>query len=183
MIETSPQATDDTKKKTKEQLFVEFVIERCKQDKGFAARLRRADNPATEYQSWDILAPWVNLDEAWQRLPYATVAAAIARSKVTENGKLGLGYAMANSYADRMATSDDNNPASVRLRRLFACDDVQEVCRIIRSILTLISSKIDQPLDYGQLLFELRYFGEKSKIRWAQDFYRQSGQKTLGDEK
>jgi len=182
MTVISPQITSDTKTKSKEELFVEFVIERCKQDKGFAARLRRADNPATEYQSWDILAPWINLDEAWQRLPYATVAAAIARSKVTENGKLGLGRAMANSYAAKMATNDDNNPANARLRRLLACDDIQEVCRVIRPILTLISSKIDQPLDYRRLLLDLRYFGEKSKIRWAQDFYRQSVQKTLGDE-
>jgi len=44
---------------------------------------------------------------------------------------------------------------------------------VIRPVLTLIDSKLGQPLDYSKLLSELRYFGEKSKIRWAQDFYGQ----------
>lgn len=182
MTTTSPQTSHKTNKKSKEHQFVEFVIERCKQDKGLAARLRRADNPATEYQSWEVLGPWVNLDEVWQRLPYATVAAAIARAKMEKNGSLSLGQGIAHCYADKLVANDSQSPANTRLRRLLACNDVQEVCRVIRPILTLISSKVDQPLDYGQLLSELRYFGEKSKIRWAQDFYRRAGQAKWGDE-
>lgn len=171
-------------KANKEQLFVEFVIDRCKQDKGFSARLRRADNPATEYQSWETLGSWVDLDELWQRLPYATIAAAIARAKAEKNGSLRLGQAIALCYTDKIATNENSNntPGNVRLRRLLACNDVQEVCRVIRPILTLISSKVNEPLDYSQLLSELRYFGEKSKIRWAQDFYRQMQKTTWRDE-
>ncbi len=78
MMEQDQQAP--VKVKSKEQQFVQFIIERCNQDKGFAARLRRADNPATEYQSWEILGPWVDLEDRYQRLPYATIAAAIGRS-------------------------------------------------------------------------------------------------------
>lgn len=180
MTAISPHTSTETRKKSKEQQFIEFVIERCQQDKGLAARLRRADNPATEYQSWEVLGPWVNLDESWLRLPYATVAAAIARAKVEKNGSLRLGQALAYCYADKVAVND-NSPGNARLRRLLACNDVQEVCRVIRPILTLISSKVDQPLDYARLLSELRYFGEKSKIRWAQDFYRRSGHVLQGD--
>ena len=83
-MEQSQQAPVEVKK-TKEQQFVQFIIERCKQDKGFAARLRRADNPATEYQSWEVLGPWVDLENNFQRLPYAVIAASIARAKVDFN--------------------------------------------------------------------------------------------------
>lgn len=154
---------------SKEQQFIQFIIERCNQNKGFAARLRRADNPATEYQSWDILGPWVELDNPWQRLPYATVGAAIARSKVDKNGSLSLGKGLADAYAEKGSSEQ----ATARLRRLLACTDVQEACRVLRPVLTLLDSKLNQPLDYGKLLRELRYFGENSKVRWAQDFYAQ----------
>lgn len=170
MMEQDQQAP--VKVKSKEQQFVQFIIERCKQDKGFAARLRRADNPATEYQSWEILGPWIELDNVWQRVPYATVAAAIGRTKIDANGKLSLGKAIAEAYAEKGSTQYSDQ-AKARLRRLLACDGVEEVCRVIRPVLTLIDSKVSQPLDYVKLLRELRYFGEKSKICWAQDFYGQ----------
>lgn len=173
MIEQSHKTSTKEKNKNKEQQFTEFIINRCNQDKGFAARLRRADNPSTEYQSWEILGAWIELDQAWQRLPYATVAAAIARAKLDKNGSLSLGKALALSYAEKGSTQPSDQ-AQARLRRLLACNDVQEACRIIRPILTLIRSKLQQPLDYGRLLSELRYFGETSKIRWAQDFYGHS---------
>lgn len=174
-----PQQAPVEAKKNKEQQFVQFVIERCKQDKGFAARLRRADNPATEYQSWEILGPWVNLEDKYQRLPYATVAAAIGRAKAETNGTLSLGKALADAYAEKGSTQYSDQ-AKARLRRLLACDSVEEVCRVIRPILTLIDGKVAQPIDYGKLLGELRYFGERSKIRWAQDFYGQRAQDEQG---
>lgn len=162
--------------KTKEQQFVQFVIAKCNQDKGFAARLRRADNPATEYQSWEILGPWVDLDNRFQRLPYATVAAGIARSKAENNGNLGIGKAIAFAYADRQ----NDAQAKAKLRRLLACEDISEVCRIIRPILTLVNSRVNRDLDYARLLAELRYFGERSKTRWAQDFYSTRDSKGQG---
>ncbi|MEY0242509.1 type I-E CRISPR-associated protein Cse2/CasB [Providencia rettgeri] len=159
-------------KQTKEQSFINFVIDRCKKDKGFAAKLRRADNPATEYQSWEILGPWVDLDNKFQRLPYATIGAAMTRVKLDTNGTIGLGKAIALAYAEKGATNYSDQ-AKARLRRLLACNDIDEACRVIRPILSLVQSKVIQPLDYAKLLGELCYFGEKTKIRWAQDFYAQ----------
>lgn len=164
--------TTEEAKINKEQRFIHFVIDRCKKDKGFAAKLRRADNPNTEYQSWEILGPWIDLENKFQRLPYATVGSAISRAKLEANGNLSLGKAIAMAYAEKGAT-EYSDQAKARLRRLLACNDVEEACRIIRSVLTLVQSKANQPLDYAKLLSELRYFGEKTKTRWAKDFYGQ----------
>lgn len=160
-------------KKDSEERFVETVIERCQHDKGLAARLRRADNPATEYQSWELLGSLsylgVDLEQDYKRLPYVTVAAAIAKSKADRNGNLSLGKAIAACYDDGRESSQ----AKARLRRLLACSELSEVCRLLRPVLTLIDSKVGQPLDYVRLLRQLRFFGHRTKTQWAQEFYGQ----------
>ena len=127
---------------SREARFVASVLQRTQQDKGLAARLRRADNPATEYQSWEFLADWgINLEDEAQRLPFTLVAAAMAKAK---------------------------------LRRVLACDDVPELCRILRPVLALIDSRVPQPLDYIRLLQQLHRFAwdaQKIKSQWAQEFY------------
>lgn len=156
-----------------EQRFVETIIVRCNNDKGLAARLRRADNPATEYQSWEVLgALGVDLEKDYQRLPFAAVAAAIAKFKADRNGRLTLGRAIAACYEDRNQSAQ----AKARLRRLLACDELAEACRILRPILTLIDSKVGQPIDFVRLLRQLRNFhfdGQRVKTQWAQEFYGQ----------
>lgn len=165
----------------REERFVAGVIERCQQDKGLAARLRRADNPATEYQSWELLAGYgINLERDDQRLPFATVAAAIAKAKVEHNGRLSLGRAIAAAFED----GKNSDQAKARLRRILACDDLLELCRLLRPVLTLVNSRVSQPLDYVRLLRQLRSFGfatwkadaqhmQRIKAQWAQEFYGQ----------
>jgi len=159
--------------RTWEQRFVQTVLQRCSNDKGLAARLRRADNPATEYQSWELLgALGVDLEKDYQRLPFATVAAAMAKSKAEANGKLTLGMAIAACYDDGRESSQ----AKARLRRLLACDELAEACRILRPILTLIDSKVGKPLDFERLLKQLRNYHfnvQRVRTQWAQEFYSQ----------
>jgi len=164
----------EAREKSRDQRFVETVIDHCQKDKGMAARLRRADNPATEYQSWELLG-WfgVDLERDYERLPFVTIAAAIAKSKAERNGNLSLGTAIAFCYEDGRTS----NQAKTRLRRLLACEEMAEVCRILRPVLTLINSKVSQPLDYARLLRQLRFFtyesGQKTQVQWAQEFYGQ----------
>lgn len=171
-VETRSEQTGA--EKSWEQRFVETVVARCSSDKGMAARLRRADNPNTEYQSWDLLGAFgVDLEKDYQRLPFTTVAAAIAKSKSEHNGSLTLGRAIAACYED----GNQSDQAKVRLRRLLACHELVEVCRIMRPILTLIESKVGQPLDYVRLLKQLRDFNrnaQRVRTQWAQEFYRQA---------
>jgi len=151
--------------------FVGHILSRCQEDKGFAARLRRADNPATEYQSWDLLASFgIALEYDYPRLAYQTIAASIARAKTTTNGSLTLGRAMAACYDD----GNNSDQAKARLRRLLACDDLAELCRILRGQLSLIDSKAGQALDYQRLLKQLLAFhfdAQRIKAQWAQEFY------------
>jgi len=159
-----------TFKKSRGQAFVEFVLSRMKDDSAFGAALRRADNPATEYQSWEyLIRGGCDLDKDWERRPFATVAAAIAHAKPGTDGTLGIGKAIAACYPEDGNRSDS---AKSKLRRLLACDSVKEACAILRPLLNLIASR-EVRLGYGQLLNELVYFGdgEKIKVKWAVDFY------------
>lgn len=172
----------------KETSFVAWLIARCQDDKGQAARLRRADNPATEYQCWETLATWgVDLEREGQRLPFATVAAAIARAKPPANGNLTLGRAIARCFDE----GNQSDQAKIRLRRLLDCGELAELCRVLRPMLTLIESRVTQPLDYARLLKQLVDFGsaaasgndtwlQRIKAQWAQDFYGQKAEAEAG---
>lgn len=162
-----------TEKKSKSERFVNLTIERCQQDNGLAAALRRADNPDTEYQSWEYLVAFVDLNQADQRLPYASIAAAIAKAKVSQNGTTPIGRAIAQCYED----DNQSDQAKAKLRRLLACDRVGEACRILRPLFSLIDTKAGARLDYSRLLNDLLFFNfdpQRTKSRWAMDFYRRA---------
>lgn len=167
---------------TRNQRFVKTIFQYCVKDKGTAARLRRADNPSTEYQSWEVLGGLgVDLEKEWERLPFATISAAIAKSKAQENGTLSLGRALAACYDD----GNQNTQAKARLRRLLACQELAEACRILRPILMLIQSRVAVSLDYVRLLGQLRqidFQSQKIKTQWAQEFYSQQAEHELKKE-
>ncbi len=167
-------------KKSKSQSFVDYIINRCQANKSVQAALKRADNPATEYQSWEVLAGFqINIEYENQRLPYATIAAAIARNDSDRNGSVNIGLAIARCYKD----GNGEDQAKAKLRRLLACDSVVEVCRILRPLFRLIEARGGLTLNYVQLLDDLLWFeyGDSQlriKARWAQDFYSKP---TTGD--
>jgi CRISPR system Cascade subunit CasB len=175
-MSVTPEHDDSAQKpKNKATRFVEGVMARCANDKGLAARLRRADNPNTEYQSWELLAAFnIDLEKEYERRPYAVISAGIARSKFDKNGELRLGQAIASCYNNGGDNGKESAQAKARLRRLLACSDTSEVCRILRPLLALIRSKVSQPLDYARLLNQLLSFHwqpERTKAQWAQEFY------------
>lgn len=170
--------TTDTKTKTKSDAFVEMVIGRLNgknPDTAFGAALRRADNPATEYQSWEYLAKWCDIEKSWERKPFVLIGAALARAKPANNGNLGIGQAIARCYSDEGTyNGNEKDAAKAKLRRLLACDTTEEACDILHPLLNLIDSR-GIPLNYAGLLQELLYsnewFASRIKPRWAKDFY------------
>ena len=171
--------------KTRCERFVQYVLERAKIDAGFAAKLRRADNPDTAEQSWGILAQFgVNLERDNEYLPFALIGAALCRTDYDKDGASNLGSALAASFDD---FDRETNPASSRLRRLLACSNIREACRILRPILSLINSKSGKQLCYANLLNDLLYFNsagqERIKKRWAMDFYALKETATAGKDR
>jgi CRISPR system Cascade subunit CasB len=160
--------TAEVAKVNRGQAFVKFVLSRIKNDSAYRAALTRADNPATESQSWEYLAHWCDIDKDWERRPFATIAAAIGRAKPATDGMFGIGKAIALCYED----GNKADSAKSKLRRLLACDTVEEACATLRPLLSLIASH-GVRLCYGQLLNDLVYFGdgEKKRQAWAVDFY------------
>ena len=159
----------DEKKQKKASLVAE-IFARCKNDKGFAASLKRADNPDTAYQAWEILATYgVPLDKESKRLSHALIFAAIARSSKNMDGNLGLGAALAKAYQDD--GNRDSDAAKAKLRRILACNDVVETCQVLRPILQLICSR-GVGISFEKLLNDLKFFNsEKTLACWAQDFF------------
>lgn len=166
--------SDEVKKASKSESFVIRTIDLCQKNKGLAAGLKRADNPATEYQCWEHLAAFnIDLEKDYQRLPYATIAAAIAKAKVEHNGSMGIGRGIALCYEE----GNNSDQAKAKLRRLLACESIEEVCRILRPLLSLVDSKVNLRLNYAHLLSDLLKFhfdNQRVKVRWAQDFYKQA---------
>ena len=172
-IDTKNASQKTDSPRSKSLAFVDYIIHRCQVGNGLRAALTRADNPATEYQSWEALAGFhINLEYENQRLPHTTIAAAIARAKVEQNGTVRIGQAIARCYEDGNASDQ----AKAKLRRLLACDSVPEACRILRPLFSLIESRGNIVPDYASLLNDLLWFGHdesqaRIKARWAQDFY------------
>jgi CRISPR system Cascade subunit CasB len=54
----------EAKKPSRNENFIRFVMEKISQkDNGAVAALKRADNPATEYQCWEYLARFIDIDK------------------------------------------------------------------------------------------------------------------------
>ncbi len=156
------------------QKFIDYIIKKISSSTACVAALKRADNPNTQYQSWEILAGFgVNLENNNEILPFAVIAADIAWTKPDVNGTIKIGEAIAKCYND----GNQSEQAKLKLRRILACNNTAELCRLLRPLFSLIAAKGTIRLDYVTLLDQLLRFHrdesrECTKIRWAQEFYK-----------
>jgi CRISPR system Cascade subunit CasB len=162
----------------KNKQFVEYVIRMVKSGsgKGFAAKLKKADNDSTEYQSWEILARWVDLRFEKDRRSYGFIGASIARTKPESDGKLSLGEALYAVYKLRgNSTEPEHSPSAARLKRLLSCRDALELLGVLRSTMRLIETN-GIAISYTKLLNAILWFDtdrgrERVRAKWAQDFF------------
>lgn len=159
--------------------FVNYLIEQINADKGkgFGAKLRKADNEKTEYQSWEILSRWVNLEWESDRKAFALVGASLARSKPSEDGKLSVGEALRMVHLKDKDIGDiEKSSSALRLRRILACKEKDELMDILKPVLRYVESN-GFLLHHALLLDEILWFNndtsrERTRARWARDFFR-----------
>lgn len=162
----------EEKKEQQARRFVTAILERCQEDKGFAACLRRADNPDTEHYAYGVLAGFgIDLENDGVRRPYAVIAASLSRSRRDQDGDLGLGAALRGCV-------EREDQGESRLRRMLACRTTEELCRMLRPLLTFIDAR-DAPLCHARLLDEMLSFRfeearRRTRLRWAQEYYKRS---------
>lgn len=155
--------------------FIIYAIERSKKDSAFRTALKKADNSNTEYEAWEYLCEFgFDIENEYERKPVLLIASAIAKSKILKDGKYGLGKSIAIAY-----NNQKDGPAKARLRRLLACENIDEACSVLRHILNFINSKCIS-LSYYDLLNDLLFWNypekiEKTKIKWAKEFYSKGG--------
>lgn len=79
--------------------------------------------------------------------------------------------------------SDIDSP---RLRRLLSCNSIQELCRSLRPVLSLIASR-NISLCYSKLLEDICRFQydnarQNIKLRWTREFFRRSTDESATEE-
>lgn len=152
------------------QRVISALIEQIPQNPAMGARLRRASNPDLEYLAWEYLVRFgISLDNDHQRRAFVLAASALATEKPAKDGEWSIARCLLES--ERKNDSTAEGPAGARFRRLLACSDQEELCRILRPILRLVMSRAAGRLSYERLLRDTLYFGPKVKERWAQEFY------------
>ena len=145
-------------------------------DTGAVARLKRADSSERlAVQSWELLIRHGVADEDFA--PCLAVVAPLCRRDDPEDGKASLGRALVSCF-------EDKDQGSSRLRRLLNCNDQDQLCRLLRPLLSFIDSKAREKLSYFRLMQEVLAFRspvmrEEIKRRWAEAYWRESsGEKT-----
>lgn len=166
---------------SKEERFVEQIIQKCKENPAFRASMRKAGSINQEHECWPILLSFgIDINKSWERLPYVLVGSVIASEKVETNGKLAFMTALSGIYADQRkkgADKDDQSasPAGARLRRLLSCSTTQECCMVLRPMMHLVLSRTETPVNLAELLRNLLFFEkdtQRIKAVWATDFYK-----------
>ncbi|MFP4363302.1 MAG: type I-E CRISPR-associated protein Cse2/CasB [Spirochaetia bacterium] len=163
----------------KTESFIQYVLDKAnkQKNKGFAAKIKKADSEATEYQSWEILSRWVDLVSERDRRAYGMMGASAVRSRVLVDGSLGLGTALRKTVESGVGEEGiEKSPAAMRLRRLLTCKESLELLGVLRPVVRLLESK-EIPFSRSQLLNQILWFDrdesrERTRTRWAQDFYR-----------
>ena len=151
-------------------------------DRGYLARLKRGLADSTEDQAWGILAvQYFNFSDALKRKVWATVGGLAATlmdaGLLKTEGWENMGTVMRHIMnADGKADESRVKTYETKLRRLLNCTSTVELCELVVGVVRMAES-MGVAVNCRQLYFDLNGWDdpekrEKSRVRWAQDFYR-----------
>lgn len=163
---------DTAKSLNKYENFVRYIIDLYKRDKKASADLKKGDNKNLNYKSWQHLIKFnIDIENDKDRIVYGLIATNIVKNKLDKDGKDSIGLALSKCYENR---NQDDNHGEIKLMRLLACDNYRELCQVLKYYLPFIEEKAKGILSYSILLKDILYFNEKTKAKWASDFFKKS---------
>ncbi len=155
------------------QRFLDVLAEYVRRDdRGALADLRHGFSRATEYRTWPHIANWCDLANDRERRIWTTVAAGFAtHGKSVRGGNMGTTLRrIALSDAEGKKPDDALTTFDARFRRLLTCSSAEEVCDHLVGVIRAAERK-DAPIDFEQLYTDLRYWGDKVRVRWASCYW------------
>jgi len=142
----------------------------AKQDRGALAALRRGLSPATEHYAWPLLAGWgVDLTRERERIIHLVVAGCYAEHP-EEASEGNLGTTAHRIATDKGGGEDGLKSFDARFRRLLICGNVGELSERVPPIVRAAKAR-GVPVNYHRLFKDMWFWGERSKLDWAQAFW------------
>jgi CRISPR system Cascade subunit CasB len=133
-------------------------LRRHKSDRGAMAQLRCALSPARRNRAWPLLG---ELDAIGDTVVETIAGLYATHPEETQTGAIG-------SLCRQL--SAEHGTFEGRFRRLLSCSTREEVCEHLRPIVTTAKSK-GRAVNYWQLFVDLQYWGDKTRVRWAREFW------------
>lgn len=144
-----------------------------KGDRAALARLRRAGSPVeamSEEATFDLFRRIGLGPTDVHRLPRVAVIAMVLAHVRNDAAAEGEGRPPAAIRSVGRKTPEDKDSAKMkplRLRRLLACRDDEELAREMRRFVALA----DGTLNVGDLAASLFFWGDRVRARWAFEYY------------
>jgi CRISPR system Cascade subunit CasB len=134
-----------------------LYLRRLQTDRGAMADLRCALNPTRRHRSWPLLARIGGIED-----PIRETVAALFAFNPNETSKGNLGTTCRRLGAE-------HTTIDARFRRLLTCDLHEISSRLHPIVLTAKAKGV--PINYEQLFIDLHYWGDRTKARWATEFW------------
>lgn len=161
---------DDLTSKINAEYLVSSIFRIKNDNKGDAANLRRANNPATQHYAWPIMVRLgFSLSNARNNAIIPLIAASIANEPTSDNGNTPFAKILG-------ALAKESPSLEKRFSRLVDATNAVELCGLLGSNINLVQSKSDSSrIDYIALTKELISFDYKRdaiRAKWSEQFYR-----------
>lgn len=140
-------------------------------DRGLMAELRALLNPNLRMRGWRAMAAIGELGNK----PMETLAGLFAfypqEFQAESSFSFGVSCHILAEKRRKQETTDHESPLDVRFRRLLACEQREDVCRLLPEFVR--GMKVEGiPVDYDTLYRDVRFWNDRVRERWAIDYWR-----------